>query len=367
MPWPSAFYLTGEEGLVRGAAVPMNALRFIFDRDWGVLPHAPLLMLAVAGFAPLWRARRDLAIVVAAIAVLLLATASTHSVVAGGGTPDRLITAFIPLLFLPVAAAVYAWRTKPIMVVLFTVLAVLTLDQAWDYSRSHVKETGLFVSPGAGGWRVNLLFPYTGEGWTRDARWALLGAAVPVVLLAAMIAGRPRDDAGAGAVRPLPAGILGVLIIATATTLAESWTASHPRYGPTAEQARDALVGAYVRAGTCRLCWSSHVGPVGAQALGPNRVESVMLDVDTSDPTLVRFRLTATGPDGPVYGTSRFEFGDGQVGPARVMTGTAAAAHAYRTAGLYNVKGWLFPAGGTPRVATATVRIPGPSAPRSSP
>jgi hypothetical protein len=42
MPWPSAFYLTGEVGLVRGAAVPMNALRFIFDRDWGRAPTRAL-------------------------------------------------------------------------------------------------------------------------------------------------------------------------------------------------------------------------------------------------------------------------------------------------------------------------------------
>lgn len=367
VPWPSAFYLSAAEGLVRGAAVPMNALRFVFDRDWGVLAHTPLLMLAVAGFAPLWRARRDLAIVVAAIAILLLGTASTHSVVAGGGTPDRLITAFIPLLFLPVAAAVYAWRTRPIMLVIFTVLVVLTLDQAWDYSRSHLKGAGLFVSPGAGGWRVNLLFPFTGEGWTRNAWWALIGVAVPLVLLTAAFAGRPREGAGAGAVGALPAGILFVLIVGVATTLAEAWTASQPRYRHTAVQARSALVAAYVRAGTCRLCWSSHAGPVAAQAMGPNRVESVVLDVDMSDSTLVRLRLTATGPDGPVYGTTRFEFGDGEVGPARVMTGAADVAHVYRTGGLYNVKGWLFPAGGTPHVATATVRIPGPSAPRPLP
>ena len=184
VPWPTAFFFTAHD-VLRASAVPLNFVRFWVDRDWGILPHAPVLLLAFTGYAALWRTDRALAVVAAAVPIVLTGTASTHNIAAGGTTPDRLVTAMVPLLFVPVAAALRERREHRLFLLLAAVLVLLTLDQAWDYNRAHVKGSGVLMSPGAGGWRVNLLFPYLTNGITSAAAPALAVAGIVIALLIA--------------------------------------------------------------------------------------------------------------------------------------------------------------------------------------
>jgi hypothetical protein len=259
-------------------------------------------------------------------------------------------------LILPAAAAVREWGDRSALRMLFVVLGVLTLDQAWDYNRSYVKQVGAFITPGVGGWRINLLFPYLTEGFTPQTLWALLGIAVSVVMLLATtvhpLAERLRSARG----RRVAAAALAAL--AVATTASGAWTHWHPRFRQNDdEQRRAALVAAYVAAGDCSLCWSSRRGPLGADGLTANTLESLTLEAQAAGARRARFHVAATGPDGPVFGTVRFDFGDGQVSSPRVMAGTLDLTHEYRDDGDYKARAWLYLPGESPRMATATVRI----------
>jgi hypothetical protein len=117
-----------------------------------------------------------------------------------------------------------------------------------------------------------------------------------------------------------------------------------------------ALAAAHVKAGDCSLCWSSWRGPLGAEALAANALESLKLEAQATG-SQARFHLDASEPNGPVFGPVRFDFGDGQVGSPEVMAGSLDALHQYRACGEYKDKAWPYLPGESPRMATATVRI----------
>jgi hypothetical protein len=358
IPWPTAFYRTADADLVRAASVPTHAILFLFDRDWGVVAHAPVVVLAFGGLAALWRVRRDLALGVAGVAAALLFSASTHNVAAGGGTPCRLITGMMPILFLPIAAVVHERRADPLVRALVLLLVVVTLDQAWAYNRSTAKEIGMLVAQGASGWRPNLLLPYLSDGFTPSAVRALLGAVAATVLLTAFLARRPSAAAWHRR-ETLRAAAIVIIALATVTTTAGAWQLSHPRYRYREHQARDLLVRSYVRAGDCSGCWSSLRGPIAPEDLGANALGELTLTPIETDGQRVRFRLDAHGPDGPVFGTVRFAYGDGSVRGPLLVFGTVEAEHRYAEAGEFTATAWLNMPGDTPRVAAAQITIPG--------
>ncbi|OFW08983.1 MAG: hypothetical protein A3H96_20465 [Acidobacteria bacterium RIFCSPLOWO2_02_FULL_67_36] len=355
LPWPSAFYNASDGGTwIDPAAIPLNFLRYAADRNWGALPHAPLLLLALPGLLPLWRARRDLAVAVVLLAGVLTATSAAHAVSAAGGTPGRFITAVLPLLVIPIAAAVREWHARPVFRLLFLGLSVLTLDQAWNYNRSHVKELGMMVAEGASGWRVNLLFPDLAEGITSQAALTLLVMAALVTLLAATLWRRSRVSEGPAHARDGVAAVSLTACLVLLTTTAGAWDLSHPRYRVRDGNIRTRLVSAYVRAETCALCWSSRRGPLGGADLASNTVSDIGVRAETGRSRRVRFALTAIGPEGPSFGAARFDFGDGEVSAPRVFAGEIRVAHRYGRAGEYDVKAW-FDRPGAPRLMAASL------------
>src|SRR5262249_55596259 len=140
-------------------------------------------------------------------------------------------------------------------------------------------------------------------------------------------------------------------------TTADAWDVSHPRYRAGDSTNRRALVAAYVRAGTCALCWSSLRGPVAAEELGPNGLDSVALDASPGSRNRWTFRLTASGPDGPVFGVVRFDFGDGRVSAPKAMAGALEVTHDYVAGGEYAVKAWLERPGQARHLVTSRVTV----------
>ena len=176
-----------------------------------------------------------------------------------------------------------------------------------------MKEVGAFISPGVAGWRINLLFPYFTEGFTRQALWAMMGIAVCVVMLLATTVQRMAQRLRSAGGRGVAAAALAA--IAIATTASGTWAHWHPRFRPRTTTSR---------AGSR---WSRPTSmPATARCAG--RHDAVRSARKTSPRTLwsrwrsrrrqpagdrTRFHVAATGPDGPVFGTVRFDFGDGQV------------------------------------------------------
>ena len=149
-----------------------------------------------------------------------------------------------------------------------------------------------------------------------------------------------------------------VVAIVLWITGANAWTLSQPRYRRGEAQVRAALVEAYLDAGGCTLCWSSRKGALDPSDLAPNRLESLSVTPASIDGRAARLRVTASGPDGPVFGAIRIDYGDGTFSGSQLMAGTVEVAHTYARPGEYRLKAWLTPAGSTIRMADATVGSP---------
>ena len=78
----------------------------LLDQEFGLLVYAPVLALALPGFAFLWRRDRRLAIVAGAAVVVVLLTAGTWPMWRGGfNPPARFLVPIAPLLAVAVAMA----------------------------------------------------------------------------------------------------------------------------------------------------------------------------------------------------------------------------------------------------------------------
>ena len=115
--------------------VPVGLTGLLLDQQFGLIPNAPIFLLAFAGVPALFRRHRRLAIELIAIAVpYVLAVAGFHMWWAGHSSPARFL---VPVL-LPCALPLGAWwarhstRTpRTATMVLLGASLVLTLTLAW--------------------------------------------------------------------------------------------------------------------------------------------------------------------------------------------------------------------------------------------
>ena len=111
-PWPQAPYgalvQTSPWNLVFGAP------GLLFDQEYGLLPYAPVYVLAVTGLWAMWRDRGELrrrAIEITVVFAALLATVGAFRIWWGGSaSPGRPLTSGLLLLALPIAMA---FRSAP--------------------------------------------------------------------------------------------------------------------------------------------------------------------------------------------------------------------------------------------------------------
>ena len=103
-----------------------------FDRIWGFFPHAPVYLLSIAGWAPMFRAQPRVAgLLMLLIAALVVPTAG-HGFSAAGATPLRQNVAVLPLAMVAVAWTWMAWGHRRWVRVAFALLLVLSLDASWS-------------------------------------------------------------------------------------------------------------------------------------------------------------------------------------------------------------------------------------------
>lgn len=99
----------------------------LFAPDNGLFVLAPWLVLAIPGTLALWRrGERGIAVTCAAVALIFIAFVSSISFWRGGwGVGPRYITALLPFLLPPIAAALTAIRARPL--VLASALALIVV------------------------------------------------------------------------------------------------------------------------------------------------------------------------------------------------------------------------------------------------
>jgi hypothetical protein len=111
-PWPQAPY--GALVQTQVGNLVFGAPGLLVDQEYGLLPYAPVYLLAAAGLLQMWRsggedARR--AVEILCIGGVLLATVGAFRIWWGGtAAPGRPIASALPLLMLPIAVAYQSAR-----------------------------------------------------------------------------------------------------------------------------------------------------------------------------------------------------------------------------------------------------------------
>lgn len=155
----------------------------------------------------------------------------------------------------------------------------MSLDTAIQYKHFVRKEIGALITPGASGWRVNLLFPKFGQSWEgADTVLLVMWGAIAGVLAAFAVRHarhktdlflRPARD------RMIGAALVGLLGMATARAGVAAVRGAESAYWPDHRDARMTALLAFARIPRCGLWYESSTGAWNlARLLGnePGRV-----------------------------------------------------------------------------------------------
>ncbi len=114
------------------ARVPVGITGLLLDQQFGLLPNAPIFLIALAGLAALWRTYPRLTIELAAIATpYLLAVAGFHMWWAGRSSPARFLVPVLLVAALPIAAWWHRHQSRTPRMVAAALLAVSFALTAW--------------------------------------------------------------------------------------------------------------------------------------------------------------------------------------------------------------------------------------------
>jgi hypothetical protein len=127
---------TGLSGTLGEIGIRIAGL--LVDREFGLLPYAPIYLAAIAGAIVLLRTRRDLALPVLLVAVVYLSLivcplTNVHGWTGGWNPAARFVTPIVPLLGILVFAGLRA-APGPIAVILVAVQIVISA-YAWQHPK----------------------------------------------------------------------------------------------------------------------------------------------------------------------------------------------------------------------------------------
>lgn len=350
------YHLTGSfmPTATYGTDAPLSLGRMIrglpgmaFDGVWGLLPHAPIYLMACLGIAATWRRQRDAAILIGLMLAAVVLPAAGHGYWAGGSTPGRYLVSAAPLLLIPIADSVVLWWRRPIVQALLLATIVISLETAVQYNLHHLKHQGPLVAEGFAGWRPNLLFPVLGtETWSGTWRDIALLAGWIVLALALLAAGITMgSDRGQTGVRPLsdpcltPKWIAGVTF-AIIVAISLPGFVLPAQYLPSHQTAREQILAKFAGVNRCAVCIFSDHGFANPTAVLNNHVGLIDLrvrpDAVTAD-TTAALRIRPRSVDGQrlVAALLRVEFGDGTSTELHRVFGDIDVPHRYASAGDY--------------------------------
>jgi hypothetical protein len=215
---PAAPY--GHSSPSQWANIPRALPALLFDQQFGVLANAPVYLLALAGFVPLFRARKRLAVELGAVfAIHVLLVAAFHMWWAGWSAPAQFTVPVLLMLALPAAAfwagsraAGKAVATSALVVSLL-ITATMTLVESGSLvfnDRDGVARWLAWLTPVIDASRALPSFfrDPTGTALLHGAIWiACLGLGAATLRTVARLAGRTSgDDREADAAGAVDAG-----------------------------------------------------------------------------------------------------------------------------------------------------------------
>jgi hypothetical protein len=130
------FSAAGASGMLDEAWMRLAGL--LVDQEFGLLPYAPIYLLAIVGFSVLYRRRRDLALAIACevgvyAALLVCPLVNVHGWTGGWNPAARFLTPIVPLLGLLVFVGI---RTSPAAIVLVILVLQVTISAyAWQHPK----------------------------------------------------------------------------------------------------------------------------------------------------------------------------------------------------------------------------------------
>lgn len=175
-------HVGGTAGAASSIAETLTRLAgWLIDQEHGLLFHAPIYLLAPAGFFLLRRRNRTLVLQIAGVmalyvGVMALPFINPHGWRGGWSPAARFLVPVVPLLAYPL----FAWAVDARRSVLFAALAVLQIAidvVVWQSPKLLWNEgdgtSALLTHLGAGTARISNLFPAEGR-WMAPMLWAAL-------------------------------------------------------------------------------------------------------------------------------------------------------------------------------------------------
>ena len=276
------WYAEGGGSVLSLAGAVRGSVAYLVDRQWGLLAHAPVYLLALPGYWWMARRRPDVAWLCALSLFALLLPAAGHTLHAAGTTPTRLIVAVVPLAAVPLAELLARCGDRRPLQVAFGLLLLLSLHNAYAYNFHHLKHIGLMVDWSFSGWKAPLLFPSESTApWEVSVSNGWLLVVWLVALLALLAApslfhrararawSAPRSwvgtrSFGLGTVALVAAAVLGLL---GTTVSATSGVWSSGRFRTPADASAWEAARLLDEIDHCAICISSRIGRIGTGVL----------------------------------------------------------------------------------------------------
>ena len=311
------------------------------DFNWGLLPHAPVYLLALAGVWPMWQRSRRMTAFVALTVLPLVVQAAAYNWHGSGTAPLRIVTAVVPLLAIPLADAVARFRRSRWFLVTFAMLAAVSVDNGLSFNSSFDRARPVLVGPTMSGWLSRLAFPHVDTpGWLSNPLVIFWGA-ITLSALAWPIyrSGHDARMRGWSWTRVAATVLIGTAAISSAIG---AWTGvpHNARFVRDYADARDTALRSHLGHGAGWI-WSAQRGSTTIDAVFPNPAG---LEITVSHPSAavvheeVAVTVAAAGGDGgTAWGTLAVDFGDGRRPEPLALVGAATARRAYARPGDYLV------------------------------
>jgi hypothetical protein len=365
--WPWAMYaLTDDTALFSAARALRDMPAFWLDRTWGLVAHSPIYLLALPGLWLTWRRNPLLAIAVALGVLVIAVPAAGHGYTGAFTTPLRLLAAVLPLLAIPMADALAAFRARPWFAAAATLLAVVSAQNGVTYNVHLVKSEAFLQGATTSGWMFPLLLPDS-DTPNRFAQpltivWILITIALcllPFAVSTSTAADEPTSR------RISTVALAGSALVVFGVAASLGGAAGAPRFRPVFAlhpgDARDRVVH-FALAHDAGRQWSSTRGRIDVRSYFPEPPETeTLVTIRPAQPRAalpVDIGLDIRRPGNrPGWGTASVDFGDGSARERVAIEEGAQLRHTYSTAGDYvlrvDVDLWGLPT----RSLTQTVRV----------